>query len=67
MVMSIARQLGFLVPLAIFFSLVFGLEAVWWGIPVAEIGVTIVAIFGRIRINKRLLDPIPDDLNVNTS
>ena len=60
MVMSIARQLGFLVPLAIFFALVFGLEAVWWGIPAAELGVLIVAIFGRIRINKRVLDHIPD-------
>ncbi len=61
MVMSIARQLGFLVPLAIFFAFAFGLEAVWWAIPVAEFGVLIVAIFGRVRINKRVIDPLPND------
>ena len=65
MVMSIARQLGFLVPLAIFFALVFGLEAVWWAIPMAEFGVLVVAIFGRIRINKRVINQIPDSENVN--
>ena len=61
MVMSIARQLGFLVPLAIFFAFAFGLEAVWWGIPAAELGVLAVAIFGRIRINKRVINSMPDD------
>lgn len=65
MVMSIARQLGFLVPLAILFAFAFGLEAVWWAIPVAEFGVLIVAIFGRIRINKLVLDTIPNDTYVN--
>jgi Na+-driven multidrug efflux pump len=65
MVMSIARQLGFLVPLAIFFAFVFGLEAVWWAIPMAEFGVLVVAIFGRIRINKRVINLIPDSENVN--
>lgn len=61
MVMSIARQLGFLVPLAIFFGFVVGLEAVWWAIPIAEFGVLIVAIFGRARINRLVLDPIPEE------
>lgn len=65
MVMSIARQLGFLVPLAIFFGYVVGLHAVWWAIPVAEFGVLIVAIFGRIRINKLVLNPMPNDLKAN--
>ena len=58
MLMSIARQLGFLVPLAILFAFAFGLSAVWWAIPVAEFGVLIVAIFGRIRIDRLVLDPI---------
>ena len=61
MVMSIARQLGFLVPLAIFFAFVFDLSAVWWAIPMAEFGVLIVAIFGRIYMNKKVIDPIPND------
>ncbi len=62
MVMSIARQLGFLVPLAIFFGFVVGLEAVWWAIPIAEFGVLIVAIFGRARINRLVLDKLPSDV-----
>ena len=61
MVMSIARQLGFLVPLAIFFAFAFGLEAVWWAIPMAEFGVLIVAIFGRIHMNKKVINLIPND------
>ena len=60
MVMSIARQLGFLVPLAIFFGFVVGLHAVWWAIPIAEFAVMIVAFFGRIRIQKLVLDPMPN-------
>ena len=58
--MSIARQLGFLVPLAIFFGFVVGLHAVWWAIPIAEFAVMIVAFFGRIRIQKLVLDPMPN-------
>jgi len=61
MVMSIARQLGFLVPLAILFGFAIGLHAVWWAIPVAEFGVLIVAIFGRMCINKLVLNPMKDD------
>ena len=61
MVMSIARQLGFLVPLAIFFGFVVGLHAVWWAIPIAEFAVMIVAFFGRIRIQKLVLDPMPNE------
>ncbi len=60
MLMSIARQLGFLVPLAIFFGFAIGLHAVWWAIPIAEFGVMIVAVIGHIRIKKLVLDPLPN-------
>ncbi len=61
MLMSIARQLGFLVPLAILFGFVIGLHAVWWAIPIAEFAVMIVAIFGHIRIKRLVLDPLPNE------
>lgn len=44
MLMSILRQLVFIVPLAYFLGKVGGLEAVWWSYPLAEFAVMLIFV-----------------------
>ena len=59
MFMSLARQLLLLIPLAYLFGYTLGYEAVWYAIPLAEIGAVAVAIIGHINLKKKLLSKLP--------
>lgn len=60
MVVSIMRQLVVLIPAAYILSKVGGLSAVWWAFPIAElISLTVSSIF-LIRINKTIIQKIPE-------
>lgn len=51
LMISAARQLLVILPVAFFFAKVFGLHMVWWAIPIAEIvSLTLsILLFGRIK------------------
>ena len=56
MLMSIARQIVIIIPVAFIFAKLFGLDMVWWAYPIAEIlSVAICTIF-LIRIMKQKLN-----------
>lgn len=56
MLMSIARQIVIIIPVAFIFAKLFGLDMVWWSYPIAEIlSVAICTIF-LIRIMKQKLN-----------
>ncbi len=51
LIISVARQLLVILPIAYFFAMVFGLHMVWWALPIAEIVSFIMSVllFGRIK------------------
>lgn len=53
MILSLLRQLVFILPAALVLSN-FGVNAVWFAYPIAEVGALIVAIFLYTRINKKV-------------
>lgn len=55
MIISIARQLVIIIPVAYAFAKLFGLEAVWWSYPIAETASVILATFFLRRIMKQKL------------
>lgn len=59
MFMSLARQLFLLIPLAYIFGYTIGYEAVWYAIPLAEVGALSVAILGHISLKKKILSKLP--------
>ena len=42
LVLSMLRQVIFLVPLVLTLSYFYGIEGVWWSFPLAEVGTTLV-------------------------
>lgn len=59
MLVSIARQLVVLIPVAFIFSKIGGVDLVWWAFPIAEVAsVTISAIF-FVRVYKTTISKIP--------
>lgn len=50
MIVSICRQLGILLPAAWLFGRLFGLNAIWWSFPAAEIGALIISFVMFYRI-----------------
>lgn len=60
MVMSMARQLFVIIPVAFIFAKVFGLHMVWWSYPIAEIVSVVVCIFFLKRISKEKLSELED-------
>lgn len=60
MLMSFARQLVLLVPVAYLFGYIFGYQYVWYAIPIAELGALAVSVYGRIRMQRRLFIHMPD-------
>lgn len=58
LISSIVRQLALLIPSAWLLSRFFGLTAVWWAFPIAELGSLAVSLicFGRIR--REILIPL---------
>ncbi len=55
MLISIARQLVIIIPVAYVFAKLFGLDAVWWSYPIAEIASVVMATFFLRRILKQKL------------
>lgn len=55
---SLVRQLVVIVPVAFLFSRLFGVNAVWWAFPIAEIiGVTMSVLYTK-RVRKKIIDKI---------
>lgn len=59
MFMSLARQLILLVPLAYLFGYTIGYEAVWFAIPLAELGSLSVAVLGHFALKKKIFAKLP--------
>lgn len=53
--MSLARQLIVLLPVAYILGYNFGYQYIWYAIPIGELASMLMAIFGRIRMNKTIL------------
>jgi Na+-driven multidrug efflux pump len=59
-VISIVRQLGFILPLAYALLYAFGIDAVWFAFPIAEAAaLTMTLVFYR-RVMRRQIDLLPD-------
>lgn len=58
MVISIARQLLVLLPVAYLLSLSGKVEAVWWAFPIAEIVSLSLTVFFMFRINRKVISRI---------
>ena len=57
MILSLLRQLVFILPAALVLSN-FGVNAVWFAYPIAEVGALIVAIFLYTKINKKVFSKL---------
>lgn len=62
LVVSVARQLVVLLPAAFILAKLGGLHAVWWAFPIAEIMSCCASTFFMVRINKKVIQNIPDNL-----
>jgi putative MATE family efflux protein len=59
-IISIVRQLGFILPLAYVLLKVFGIDAVWYSFPLSEIAAFTMAVIFYRRVKKRQIDLLPD-------
>ncbi len=62
LMVSIARQLVVLIPAALLLAKLGGLSLVWWAFPIAEVMSLIVSSFFLFRINKRIIQNVPDNI-----
>ena len=60
LIISAARQLIVILPVAYIFATVFGLSMVWWAIPIAEIVSVILSTLLLKRIYRKVIKPLPD-------
>lgn len=60
LIISAARQLIVILPVAYIFATVFGLSMVWWAIPIAEIVSVILSTLLLKRIYRKVINPLPD-------
>lgn len=58
LLVSVARQLFVILPVAFIFAKVFGLSMVWWAIPIAEIVSVILSSLLFKRINRQKIKPL---------
>ena len=58
LIVSAARQLLIILPVAYIFAVVFGLHMVWWAIPIAEIASVILSTLLFKRINRLKIKPL---------
>ncbi|MCC8139204.1 MAG: MATE family efflux transporter [Lachnospiraceae bacterium] len=56
LLMSVARQLVVLIPLAYLLGYTLGYSYVWFALPIGELGSVAMAIYGRMRIQKDIID-----------
>lgn len=61
LIVSVARQLVVLVPVAYVLAELGGLDLVWWSFPIAEVMSVIVTVFFFIKINNSIIKRIPDN------
>lgn len=61
LVVSVARQLVVLLPVAYLLSLTGDVNAVWWAFPIAELMSAVVSTFFLIRIYKKVIKPLGVD------
>ena len=62
LVVSVARQLVVLLPVAYILARLGGLNAVWWAFPIAEVMSLCVSALFMIRIYKKVISKVPDNL-----
>lgn len=65
MIVSAARQLLVLVPVAYLLSLTGNVVNVWWAFPIAEVVSLAVSVFLFVRLYKAMIANIPDGAPVN--
>ena len=58
LIVSVARQLLVILPVAYIFAHVFGLSMVWWAIPISEIVSFILSSILLIRIYRKKIEPL---------
>ena len=58
LIVSVARQLLVILPVAFLFANIFGLHMVWWSIPIAEIASVVLSTFLFKRINRLKIKPL---------
>ena len=62
MVVSVARQLVVLLPVAFLLARLGGLHAVWWAFPIAELMSFCASTLFMIMINRKVISTIPDNV-----
>lgn len=67
MVVSVARQLVVLLPVAFLLARLGGLHAVWWAFPIAELMSFCVSSIFMILINRKVISGIPDNIDRHAS
>lgn len=60
LVVSVARQLVVLIPVAYILSRIGGLDLIWWAFPIAEVMSLCVSAFLLLRIYRKVIRPIPE-------
>lgn len=61
LIVSVARQLVVLLPVAFILARLGGLHAVWWAFPIAEVMSLCMSALFMILINKKVIQNIPDN------
>lgn len=60
LIVSVARQLVVLIPVAYILAKIGGLDLIWWSFPIAEVMSLCVTTFFLIRIYKQIISKVPD-------
>lgn len=60
MLVSIARQLVVLIPVAYFLAQLGSVDYVWWCFPIAELMSLTITLICFIRLKKTVIDPLPE-------
>lgn len=61
LIMSLARQIIVLVPVAFLFAKIGGLDLVWFAFPIAEVMSAGVAVYGVVRLFRTIFKKMPND------
>ncbi len=62
LIVSVMRQLVVLLPAAFLLAKFIGLSAVWWSFPIAELMSCLVSTICFLRIKRKVIDHIPDNV-----
>lgn len=62
LLVSVARQLLVLLPAAYILGKIGGLDIIWWAFPIAEIMSGTVSVFFTLRINRKIIRNIADNV-----